>query len=293
MIPPGRDSAPSGAARRRRAASPARSADHGMAVMLARATSRSTPTSVPTPRRSATWSRCCSAPHPATRWMRDPTRGGVATICNELARDTGLAVVLDETALPVQPAVAGACDLLGIDPLYVANEGKVVAVVAPDEAEAALAAMRRIRSAPTRRGSARSWPNPRGSSCCAPRSVARGSSTCSWATLSRGSADGAGRTTPAASRHGHRPGRRLPPVRVPPRRRARARRLVLNDSAGVLIDVEGEPSASPNWRGCSSRTRRRSPGSPAVDRRATPSRPASGPVPHRRERRCAAPPTCP
>jgi hydrogenase expression/formation protein HypE len=79
---------------------------------------------------------------PSTRWLRDPTRGGVATVCNELARDTNLAVILDETLLPVAPAVAGACDLLGIDPLYVANEGKLVAFVAPDDAEAVLAAMR-------------------------------------------------------------------------------------------------------------------------------------------------------
>ena len=63
-------------------------------------------------------------------------------MCNELARDADLTVVLDETALPVRPEVAAACELLGIDPLYVANEGKLVAVVAPDEAEAALAAMR-------------------------------------------------------------------------------------------------------------------------------------------------------
>src|SRR4029078_1597450 len=79
---------------------------------------------------------------PSTRWMRDPTRGGVATGGNELARDSNLGVVLDETLLPIAPAVVGACDLLGIDPLYVANEGKLVAVVAPDEAEAALASMR-------------------------------------------------------------------------------------------------------------------------------------------------------
>ena len=74
--------------------------------------------------------------------MRDPTRGGVGTVANELARDADLAVILDETLLPVAPAVTGACDLLGIDPLYVANEGKVVAVVAPEEADAALAALR-------------------------------------------------------------------------------------------------------------------------------------------------------
>jgi len=79
---------------------------------------------------------------PSTRWLRDPTRGGLGTVCNELARDTNLAVILDEARLPVAPAVTGACDLLGIDPLYVANEGKIVAVVAPDEAEAALASLR-------------------------------------------------------------------------------------------------------------------------------------------------------
>jgi len=79
---------------------------------------------------------------PATRWLRDATRGGVATVCNELARDSGLTVVLDERALPIRPEVAGACELLGIDPLYVANEGKFVAVVAPGEAEAALEALR-------------------------------------------------------------------------------------------------------------------------------------------------------
>jgi hydrogenase expression/formation protein HypE len=79
---------------------------------------------------------------PGTRWMRDPTRGGLGTICNELAQDSGLAVILDEASLPVLPMVLGACDMLGIDPLYVANEGKFVAVVPPDEAEAAVAALR-------------------------------------------------------------------------------------------------------------------------------------------------------
>ncbi len=79
---------------------------------------------------------------PSTRWMRDPTRGGLGTVCNELAQDSGLAVVLDELLLPVDPTVRGACDMLGIDPVYVANEGKFVAVVAPEEAEAAVTAMR-------------------------------------------------------------------------------------------------------------------------------------------------------
>ncbi|MGH9295784.1 MAG: HypE family hydrogenase expression/formation protein, partial [Acidimicrobiales bacterium] len=78
---------------------------------------------------------------PSTRWLRDATRGGVGTVCNELARASDLTVVLEESALPVRPAVAAACELLGIDPLYVANEGKLIAVVPPGETDDALAAM--------------------------------------------------------------------------------------------------------------------------------------------------------
>jgi hydrogenase expression/formation protein HypE len=79
---------------------------------------------------------------PDTRFLRDPTRGGVATVCNEMAREAEVAVVLEESALPVRGIVNGACEILGIDPLYVANEGKLVAVVPADQADAALAAMR-------------------------------------------------------------------------------------------------------------------------------------------------------
>ncbi len=79
----------------------------------------------------------------AVRWMRDPTRGGLATALNELAGQSGLAIALDETSLPLRPAVVGACEILGIDPLYVANEGKLAAVVAPDCADDALAVLRR------------------------------------------------------------------------------------------------------------------------------------------------------
>jgi len=79
---------------------------------------------------------------PGTRWLRDPTRGGVATVCNELAADAEVAVVLEESALPLHRPVVGACDLLGIDPLYVANEGKLIAVVPPDQAAAALQTLR-------------------------------------------------------------------------------------------------------------------------------------------------------
>ncbi len=77
--------------------------------------------------------------------LRDPTRGGVATTLNEIARQSNVAVILDEQALPVRPAVAAACEMLGFDPLYVANEGKLLAVVAPEAAEAVLAAMRATR----------------------------------------------------------------------------------------------------------------------------------------------------
>jgi hydrogenase expression/formation protein HypE len=79
---------------------------------------------------------------PDTRWMRDPTRGGLGTICNELAQDADVAVILDEQSLPVSPMVQGACDMLGIDPIYVANEGKFVAVVPAGQADAAVAALR-------------------------------------------------------------------------------------------------------------------------------------------------------
>ena len=75
---------------------------------------------------------------PGVRWMRDPTRGGVATSLNELARDCGLGIVLTEEMIPVHDAVRGACELLGLDPLHIANEGQFLAVVAPEYADAAL-----------------------------------------------------------------------------------------------------------------------------------------------------------
>jgi hydrogenase expression/formation protein HypE len=74
--------------------------------------------------------------------LRDPTRGGVATTLNEIARQSGAAIVLEERALPVRPAVAAACEMLGFDPLYVANEGKLLAIVAAADAPDVLAAMR-------------------------------------------------------------------------------------------------------------------------------------------------------
>ena len=79
---------------------------------------------------------------PGVRGLRDATRGGVATICNEVARAAGVAVVVEEDAVPVRPDVRGACELLGIDPLYVACEGRLVAVVDGEQVEAAMAALR-------------------------------------------------------------------------------------------------------------------------------------------------------
>lgn len=79
------------------------------------------------------------------RVLRDPTRGGVATTLNEIARQSSVAVILEEQALPVRPPVAAACEMLGFDPLYIANEGKLLAVVAAEEAGAVLAAMRASR----------------------------------------------------------------------------------------------------------------------------------------------------
>jgi hydrogenase expression/formation protein HypE len=116
--------------------------DHGMAVMLARGdlALEADIASDSAPLHGLVEDLLEAAP--ATRWLRDSTRGGVGTVCNELARDANVAVVLDEPLLPVRPAVAAACELLGIDPLYVANEGKLVAIVPPDQADDALAALR-------------------------------------------------------------------------------------------------------------------------------------------------------
>jgi hydrogenase expression/formation protein HypE len=79
---------------------------------------------------------------PAIRVLRDPTRGGAAATLNEIAQAAGLGVEIDEAAVPVRPAVAAACEFLGLDPLQVANEGKLLAVVPAASAEAVLAAMR-------------------------------------------------------------------------------------------------------------------------------------------------------
>jgi hydrogenase expression/formation protein HypE len=116
--------------------------DHGITILLARgeldleADLRSDTRSV-LPLVEA----LAKAAGPGVRWMRDPTRGGVATSLNELARDCGLGIVLVEEMIPMRDAVRGACELLGLDPLHIANEGQFLAVVAPEYADAALNAL--------------------------------------------------------------------------------------------------------------------------------------------------------
>jgi hydrogenase expression/formation protein HypE len=117
--------------------------DHGMAVMIARGNLelevdlRSD--TAPLHELSAD---VLAAGADGIRCLRDPTRGGLATVLNELAMDAEVSIVLDETTLPIRPETHGACEILGIDPLYVANEGKLVAVVGSDVADAVLDVMR-------------------------------------------------------------------------------------------------------------------------------------------------------
>jgi len=116
--------------------------DHGVAVMATRAGF-----DLETDIRSD-----CAALHtlvsalldaaPDVRLLRDPTRGGLAAVLNEIADASAVGIAIREAELPIRPAVAGACELLGLDPLYVANEGKLVAIVPPEAADRALAALR-------------------------------------------------------------------------------------------------------------------------------------------------------
>jgi hydrogenase expression/formation protein HypE len=119
--------------------------EHGTAIMLARG-ELGLEADVVSDTRSL-WPAAdalLEAAGPHLRAMRDATRGGVASVLNELARASGVAMVVREADVPVRPAVAGAAELLGIDPMYVANEGTFVAFVAPEAAETALAALRGV-----------------------------------------------------------------------------------------------------------------------------------------------------
>jgi hydrogenase expression/formation protein HypE len=79
---------------------------------------------------------------PGTRFVRDPTRGGVATVLNEIAEAAQVAIEIDESAMPIRNEVRGFCEILGLDPMYLANEGKIVAIIPPEQSQDALAAMR-------------------------------------------------------------------------------------------------------------------------------------------------------
>jgi hydrogenase expression/formation protein HypE len=117
--------------------------DHGAAILAARGDLR-----LDTPIESdcAPLHRLAAAlleAAPGTRCLRDATRGGVATVLNEFAQASAAAIEIDEAATPLREAVKGFCEILGLDPLYLANEGKFVAIVPADETAAALAALRR------------------------------------------------------------------------------------------------------------------------------------------------------
>jgi hydrogenase expression/formation protein HypE len=119
--------------------------EHGMAIMLAR-NEFELDASIESDTRSL-WpavDALLDEAGPGLRCIRDATRGGVASVLNELARAAQVAMVVREGDVPVMPAVAGAAEILGIDPMYVANEGKLVAFVAPQTADAALDALRSV-----------------------------------------------------------------------------------------------------------------------------------------------------
>ena len=119
-------------------------ADHGMSVMMARGD-----LAIEAPIKSDTRAvnhlvEALMAAVPDTRWMRDATRGGLGTVLNELAVATGWGIAIEDESIPVHDMTRGACDMLGIDPIYVANEGMFCAVVPADQVDSALAALRAL-----------------------------------------------------------------------------------------------------------------------------------------------------
>ena len=136
---------------------------HGTAIMLARG-ELGLESEVESDTRSL-WPAAdalLEAAGPALRCMRDATRGGVASVLNELARASAAAVLVREADVPVLPAVAGAAELLGIDPMYIANEGVMVAFVAPEALAPRSRRSARRRAAPAPPRSARSRAEPPG-----------------------------------------------------------------------------------------------------------------------------------
>ena len=117
--------------------------DHGVAVMVARGgLGIEVDLESDTAALAGLTADLLDAAGDGVRCLRDPTRGGLATVLAELALSTELSIMIDEPALPITPAVHGACEILGLYPLYIANEGKLAAIVAPEATDAALAALR-------------------------------------------------------------------------------------------------------------------------------------------------------
>jgi hydrogenase expression/formation protein HypE len=118
-------------------------ASHGMAIMSVReGLEFDTPIESDTAPLNGLVESMLRASH-GIRILRDPTRGGVASALNEIAQKSKSGIVIDEAAIPVRSDVQGACEILGLDPLYVANEGKLIAFVSPNDTEAVLDAMRK------------------------------------------------------------------------------------------------------------------------------------------------------
>ena len=128
---------------------------------------------------------------PGLRFMRDPTRGGLATVVHEIVRASGFEARLDEPAIPVRPPVRSVCETLGYDPLYLACEGRVVAVVAPEHAARALEALRRAASRARFRDHRPSGRPRADASCCGPSSAASATSRSSRTIPCPGSAEAA------------------------------------------------------------------------------------------------------
>ncbi len=117
--------------------------NHGIAIMLAReALEIETDVQSDTAPLHSLVASLLEAVGDGVHCLKDPTRGGVATSLNEMALGSEVSIGLDEHAIPVHPGVRGACEILGLDPLTIANEGKLLAIVAPEQASSALAAMR-------------------------------------------------------------------------------------------------------------------------------------------------------
>ena len=140
-IPAGRSTGPRGVRAGDRLIVNGALGDHGIAVLAAR---NELALQIPVQSDCAPLNglvEAMFAAAPGLRWLRDCTRGGLATVANEFALEGRFQIRLDETAVPVNDAVRGACEILGLDPLYLANEGKLAALVAREDADAVLAAM--------------------------------------------------------------------------------------------------------------------------------------------------------